>query len=133
MDSLKDIYWMASPLAIQERADFYEKRGRFLKRPASILEPKKEAHFFRKIQHWTLEINGKCYELSPETKKKVKVIKKLADMCVPRTSDSKPWHDFRTEHSIEPERRKVGQTRMTHEEIEARSTCDYLFAHRISR
>ena len=76
MSSLNDIYWMASPLAIDQRNDLNDKGFNLIKPLARCIGPKNEIHVFRKIEHWTLEIDGKCYELSPDTKKKLNVIKR---------------------------------------------------------
>ena len=127
MSSLKDIHWMASPLAIEQRLDLNSKRGKYLGPLTRVIDPTKEYHFFRKIQHWTLEIDGKCYELAPDTKKKLKVIKLTTlvggDTCDPHDFDAEKWHQIRKKYNIEPEVRKVGQTRMSADEIKAKSKC----------
>ena len=119
MSSLKDIYWMASPLAIEQRNDLNEKKHRLLKPMSRYIDPKNEVHVFRKIEHWTLEIDGHCYELSPDTKKKLTLIKKATDMIKPHSIDAKHWREMRESKQIEPEKRKIGQTTKTHEEIVA--------------
>ncbi|KAL8864437.1 MAG: hypothetical protein Q9198_009860, partial [Flavoplaca austrocitrina] len=80
------IYWLASPLAIDQsnelnakinsRIDASSKNIRALKHLRKPIDPSKEIQVFRKIQHWTLEVDGKSYELSPDTKKKLQVIKR---------------------------------------------------------
>lgn len=124
MSSLKDIYWMASPLAIDQRIDLNDKGHRILKPVARYIDPKNEVHVFRKIEHWTLEIDGKCYELSPNTKKKLTLIKKAYDMCEPRSVDAMQWRELKESQKIEPETRKIGQTRKTHNEIIADGRCN---------
>ncbi|KAL8721933.1 MAG: hypothetical protein Q9225_001489 [Loekoesia sp. 1 TL-2023] len=117
MSSLKDIYWMASPLAIDQRNNFNGKHAKLMKPVARYIDPKNEIHVFRKIQHWTLEIDGKCYELSPNTKKKLNVIKRTTDMIKPRWIPAMQWREIRESRKIEPEKRKIGQTSKTHDEI----------------
>ncbi|KAL8882740.1 MAG: hypothetical protein Q9192_007532, partial [Flavoplaca navasiana] len=125
---LKDIYWLASPLAIDQRNELNAKINsridassskniRALKHLRKPIDPSKEIHVFRKIQHWTLEVDGKSYELSPDTKKKLQVIKKATDMIKPHWIDSNKWKEIRKTRDIEPERRHIGQTRKTHDEI----------------
>ncbi|KAL9613257.1 MAG: hypothetical protein Q9204_008909, partial [Flavoplaca sp. TL-2023a] len=125
---LKDIYWLASPLAIDQRNELNAKINsridassskniRALKHLRKPIDPSKEIHVFRKIQHWTLEVDGKSYELSPDTKKKLQVIKKATDMIKPHWIDSSKWKEIRKTRDIEPERRHIGQTRKTHDEI----------------
>ncbi|KAL8786804.1 MAG: hypothetical protein Q9195_008062 [Heterodermia aff. obscurata] len=108
---------MASPLAIDQRLDLNDKKKKFLKPVARYIDPKNEIHVFRKIQHWTLEIDGNCYELSPDTKKKLHVIKKATEMVKPHSINATQWWEIRESKQIEPEKRKVGQTRKTHDEI----------------
>ena len=88
-------------------------------RVARYLDPKNEIHVFRKIEHWTLEIDGWCYELSPDTKKKLHMIKKVTDSIKPHWIDAKKWFEMRDAKEITPEKRKIGQTRKTHDEIQA--------------
>ena len=123
MSSPKDIYWMASPLAIDQRLDLNDKKKRFLKPMARYIDPKNEIHVFRKIQHWTLEIDGNCYELSPDTKKKLHVVKKATEMVKPHSINATRWWEIRESKQIEPERRMIGQTRKTHDEILAEGRC----------
>ena len=122
MSSLKLIYWMASPLAIDQRNALMDKGVNLIKPLAPYIDPKNEIHVFRKIEHWTLEVDGKCYELSPDTKKKLNVIKKTTDMIKPRWIDATHWREIRESQMIEPEKRKIGQTRKTHDEILAEGT-----------
>lgn len=117
MSLLKDIYWMSSPLAIDQRLDLNDKKKRLLKPVARYIDPKNEIHVFRKIQHWTLEIDGKCYELSPDTKKKLHVMQKATEMVKPHSIDAISWWEIRKSKQIEPEKRRIGQTRKTHDEI----------------
>ena len=119
MSSLKDVYWMASPLAIDQRNCLNDKKIKGLRHLSRYIDPKNEIHVFRKIQHWTLEIGDKCYELSPNTKKKLRLIKKATDMIEPRWVEAIQWREIRESKKIEPEKRKIGQTRKTHDEIEA--------------
>lgn len=130
---LKEINWMACPLAIDQRNELNSKittkissstskNVRVLKHLRKPIDPTKEVHVFRKIQHWTLEIDGKCYELSPDTKKKLQVIKKATDMIKPHWIDVGKWREVREIRDIKPEKRTVGQTRKTHEEIMAEGT-----------
>ncbi|KAI4266556.1 MAG: hypothetical protein LQ337_008757 [Flavoplaca oasis] len=125
---LKDIYWLASPLAIDQRNELNAKINsridassskniRALKHLRKPIDPSKGIQVFRKIQHWTLEVDGKSYELSPDTKKKLQVIKKATDMIKPHWIDSNKWMEIRKTRDIEPERRHIGQTRKTHDEI----------------
>ncbi|KAL8735168.1 MAG: hypothetical protein Q9166_001044 [cf. Caloplaca sp. 2 TL-2023] len=125
MSSLKDIYWMASPLAIDQRNDLNDKKIKYLKPAARYIDPKNEIHVFRKIQHWTLEIDGRCYELSPDTKKKLNAIKKATDMVKPHWIGSTHWREMRENKDIEPENRKIGQTNKSHDEIWAE--VDYIW------
>ena len=108
---------MASPLAIDQRNDLNEKKIKGMSHVAKFIDPKNEVHVFRKIQHWTLEIDGRCYELSPDLKKKLPVIKKTTDMIKPLWTLAVEWHEIRESKKIEPERRKIGQTTKTHDEI----------------
>ena len=124
MSVLKDIYWMSSPLAIDQRLGLNDKKKRLLKPVARYIDPKNEIHVFRKIQHWTLEIDGRCYELSPDTKKKLHVIKRATEMVKPHSIDAVRWWEIRESKQIAPERRKIGQTRMTHDEIKTEGSCD---------
>ncbi|KAL8794208.1 MAG: hypothetical protein Q9182_007629 [Xanthomendoza sp. 2 TL-2023] len=117
MSSLKDIYWMASPLAIEQRNELNQKKRRFLNPASRYIDPKNEIHVFRKIQHWTLEIDGRCYELSPDTKKKIKSIKKATDMVKPHWVGSTHWKSMRESKEIEPEKRLIGRTDKSHDEI----------------
>ena len=117
MSSLKDIYWMASPLAIDQRNHLNDKGIKLMKPVARYIDPKNEVHVFRKIEHWTLEIDGKCYELSPDTKKKLHVIKKTTDMIKPHWIDVLQWREIRENRKIKPEKRKIGKTRKTHDEV----------------
>ena len=127
MSSPKDIYWMASPLGIPKRIELNEKasKSKFFRPAVKIINPANEYHFFRKIQHWTLKVNGTCYELSPDTKKKFQVFKLTnlvgGDTCKPQYTDADAWHAVRRNHGIEPEERRIGQTWKTHEEIMAES------------
>ncbi|KAL8936591.1 MAG: hypothetical protein Q9216_004852 [Gyalolechia sp. 2 TL-2023] len=125
MAALKDVYWMSSPLAIDQRNVLNKeidalqgRRARFANPMKKYIDPKNEVHIFRKIEHWTLEVDGKCYELGPDLKKKLPFIKKLYDMIKPTSKDATEWHDLRKKQQIKPERRKIGRTRKTHEEIE---------------
>ena len=122
MSLLKDIHWMASPLAIDQRNALNDKGIHLIKPLARFIDPKNEIHVFRKIQHWTLEIDGKCYELSPDTKKKLNLFKKTTDMIKPHCIDATHWREIRESKMIEPEKRKIGQTRKTHDEILADGT-----------
>ncbi|KAL8815054.1 MAG: hypothetical protein Q9223_005773 [Gallowayella weberi] len=102
MSSLKDIYSMASPLAIEQRNELDEKRKKFLKSASQYIDPKNEVHVFRMIQHWTLEVDGRCYELSPGTEKKINVVKKATDMVKPHGVGSSHWKTIRESKEIEP-------------------------------
>ena len=126
MSSPKDIYWMASPLAIDQRNDLVDKEIKVLKPVNRYINPKNEIHVFRKIEHWTLQIDDKCYELSPDTKKKLNVIKKLTDMIKPHWVDAGRWREMREIREIEPEKRKIGQTSKTHDEIWAEGRREIL-------
>ncbi|KAL8683335.1 MAG: hypothetical protein Q9186_000719 [Xanthomendoza sp. 1 TL-2023] len=108
---------MASPLAIEQRNELNEKKKKFLNPASRYIDPKNEVHVFRKIQHWTLEIDGRCYELSPDTKKKLKAIKKATDMVKPHWIGSTHWKTIRESKEIEPEKRLIGRTDKSHEEI----------------
>ena len=118
MSELKDVYWMATPLAIDQRNNLNDKKRRFLKPAARYIDPKNEIHVYRKIQHWTLEVDGMCYELSPDTKKKLTLIKKTTDMVKPHSIDATEWREIREIKEIKPEKRRIGQTRLTHTQIE---------------
>lgn len=129
MPALKDIYWMSSPLAIDQRNALNKeidalqgRRARFAKPMKKYIDPKNEVHVFRKIEHWTLEVDGKCYELSPDLKK-LPFIQKLYDMIKPTVKDATEWHELRKKQQIEPERRKIGRTKKTHEEIWKEGRC----------
>ena len=119
MSELKDIYWMASPLAIDQRNNLNDKGHKTLKPLARYIDPRNEIHVFRKIEHWTLEIDGRCYELTPDSKKKLNLIKKTTDMIKPHCLDATHWREMRERKEIKPEKRKVGRTRKTHDEIQA--------------
>ena len=112
---------MASPLAFTQRAELNRKGNKLLRPVSHLIDPSKEYHFFRKIQHWTLEVDGLCYELSPDSKMKLKRSRFTTDMCKPRIDDAAAWHKVRKDHNIEPETRKIGQTTKTSAEIEAES------------
>ena len=131
MSSLKDIYWMSSPLAIEQRnylidKEKHVKTHKFRKPVARFVDPKNEVHVFRKIQHWTLEIDDQCYELSPDLKKKLPTIQKATDMIKPRSIEMKDWQEIRDNQKIVPEKRRIGQTKKTHEEILAASKRHFL-------
>lgn len=130
----KNIYWLASPLAIDQCNDQLTKianptrKRHLLHKPmARYIAPENEIHVFRKIQHWTLEIDGKCYELSPDTKKKLKLIKKSTEMVKPHWIEWGKWRGITEVVGIEPERRLVGKTRMGHEEIMVEGLAFSLF------
>ncbi|MDI1490689.1 MAG: hypothetical protein OHK93_001893 [Ramalina farinacea] len=67
-----------------------------------------EIHVFRKIEHWTLEVDGKCYQLSRDRNE---------DKIKPVPIDANEWYDIRKKNQIDFERRKVGKTDKTHAEI----------------
>ena len=130
MAMLKDVYWMASPLAIDERNTLNEKidtlqgiSAKCAEPLKKFIDPKNEVHVFRNIEHWTLEVDGKCYELVPDHEKKRSLYQKLTDMIKPASTDATKWHEIRKSKQIKPERRKVGQTQKTHKEIEEEGMC----------
>lgn len=105
---------MSSPLAVERREQLSEK----YKPLKSFLDPSKEVRFFHKIKHWTLQIGDKCYELWPPSGGKKINWKKLGtDTCRPQEQPAEDWHKLRHDHGIRPELRKVGQTKLTYEEI----------------
>ena len=102
--------------------------------------PTKQRYAFRNFHHWTLEIDGTCYELSPDKKKKFRVAKFVTDMfgllndaCPPHDRDAESWHKDRKACDIEPERRRVGQTRKTREEITAEGNIRYFHLFRCAK
>lgn len=109
----KDVYWMASPLAIRRRNKLNQEIDALQGRRAKFAKPMKkyisnEIHVFRKIEHWTLEVDGKCYQLSRDRNE---------DKIKPVPIDANEWYDIRKKNQIDFERRKVGKTDKTHAEI----------------
>ena len=128
MSSLKDIRWIASPLAIDERNELNNKEIEALKPAARFIDPRNEIHVFRKIEHWSLEIGDKCYELTPKTKTKLNFIKKvlhMGDAIKPHWIDAAQWREIREAKEIEPETRKIGRTTKTHDEIWAEGESEF--------
>ena len=121
MGKLKDVYWISSPLGYEKRIEVSEEWKSRKYAPAALgklVDPHKEFKWFQKIKHWTLEIDGKCYELWATGHKNIVQSKFSTDLCEPKSKDAQEWHDFRKKHGIEPIRRKVGQTRLSHDKIE---------------
>ena len=141
--SLEDIYWMCEPLFFADRTDYQQKLegwnkkikgrskraseynkkvGNFLEpKVRDLVDPKKGSRKFPQIKHWTLEVNGWCYELSPEPGKIPSKLKMFTDACKPRSEERERWNKRRRDYDIELDRLRVGQTKMTHEEIEIES------------
>ena len=121
MSSVKDIWWLSSPLGIDRREHLLAKTK--YKPLKNFLDPSKEVRFFHKIKHWTLQIGDKCYELWPKAGKKIQFTRFTSDLCEPQERHADEWHKMRADHGIRPEVRKVGQTRMMDEEI--KEQCEY--------
>ena len=102
---------MASPLGI-------EKRIKDTGKPRSFQFFTNDHHNFRKFHHWTLEVGELCYELVvSDSKKNSLTFANPTDFCAPSASNASDWLELRTSHGIEPEKWKVGQTKMTPEVI----------------
>ena len=126
MSQPKDIYWMASPLLAHQRRAYSEKLSD-LWVPSAIKLPEKEPRIFRKINHWTLEIGERCYELVVNRpKRKLKHCNLFKDFCRPDWVSKELWHKLRHHPDIKPHRKLVGQTRLTYEDIEKESELDCL-------
>ena len=126
MSQPKDIYWMASPLLAHQRRAYNEKLSE-LRVPSAIKLVEKEHRFFRNINHWTLEIGDRCYELAVKKPKlRVKDCNLFKDFCQPDWTLKERWHKLRHHPDVKPHRKLVGQTRLTYEEIEKESESDYL-------
>lgn len=106
-------------MAVDQRNDLNDKKLRALRPVARYVDPKNEVHVFRKIEHWTLQVDDKCYELSPNLKKKLHIVRKATEMIEPHWIHAKEWTRMRESKQIFPEKRKVGQTSKTHDEIQA--------------
>ena len=104
MAQQKDVHWMSSPLALSKRNK--DRRAKFAKPMRKCIS--NEIHVFQKIEHWTLEVDGKCYQLSRGPDK---------DKIKPVPIDATEWYDIRRKKQIEFERRKIGKTVKTHMEI----------------
>ena len=117
MATQKDVYWIASALAIEEREEVNGKidnllgeRAKFAKPLRKMIDPSNEIHVFWKIKHWGLEVDGKCYHLSIDQNEHEPKPK-------PIPVDANQWYRFRKEARVETERRKIGKTEKTHTEI----------------
>ena len=106
---LKNIVWLAAPLALDQRAI----ANQVLTPYVGSVVPMEEYHSQRLFHHWALEVDDECYELSPHHKKPLKIVKLLTDMCEYHHRKATDWHQHRTILKVVPEMRKVGQTSMT--------------------
>lgn len=136
---LRDIYWMSSPLLIKQRESTLQKLEdlreseigqKLLPKARKLLAAKEEGRAFHKLKHWTLEVDGWCFELLPISAEKMNKVKLWADACKPHVGKKKDWDDFRNKYHIVPERRLVGQTRMSNEEVAATGKFDQSLACR---
>ena len=118
MSPLKDIFWVASPLGINEQTKTTSGRPSLLKRSSARIT-KNEHYSIDRFFHWGLEVDGKCYEMSAKKNKKLTLVKLGSDMGEPRIADADNWHKARLKCGVQPIRKKVGQTRMIQKEIEA--------------
>ncbi|KAL9625284.1 MAG: hypothetical protein Q9160_000686 [Pyrenula sp. 1 TL-2023] len=122
MSPLREIRLLTAPLAIKKDAPKFVgvKEGKFSMTEARrALKHKDEYSYFYRIDNWTLEIDGWCYELVPLPLAKFKAISVGADPCKIKVTKSKEWQEIRDKAKIDPVVRKVGVTRKTHKEIEA--------------
>ena len=113
MATQKDVYWMSSPLALHKRNKLNQKIDALQGTGAKFAKPMKksisnEIHVFEKIEHWTLEVDGQCYQLSRGHKK---------DKVKPVPIDATQWYNIRKDNQIEFLKRKIGKTEKTHMEI----------------
>ncbi|KAF2166952.1 hypothetical protein M409DRAFT_22999 [Zasmidium cellare ATCC 36951] len=115
MSELKDIYWMAAPLAAKYRVDFNKDLDQSWGAERGFRLPSRAKGSLRKFYHWALEIDGTCYEVSPN--EKCQGLGIFVDACVPKPCPSEEWHARYV--GVEPETRKIGQTRKVKEEIMA--------------
>ena len=120
---LKDIHWLSSPLAIKQRRQVADAISRTFHRKApSFLLPQNERHlanirFTGQIKHWALEIEGVCYEVQVRSWQKLKALRLFTDIGTASFHAADEWKRFRDDNEVKYERWKVGQTRMTHEQI----------------
>lgn len=87
MPPLYDIYWIASPLGINEETKSTNGRPSLLKR-FSARATKNGYYFIDRFFHWGLEVDGKCYETSAKKDKALSPVKLGTDMGEPRTTDA---------------------------------------------
>ena len=120
MGQLKDIYWISSPLGYEKRIGWSEKAEKYAPAFAKAVDPRTEWRWLDRVKHWTLEVDGKCYELWSKGHKNIFETKLTTDLCQPQCITSKKWKELRDEGGIEPEKKKVGQTRLSHKKIDAK-------------
>ena len=120
---LKDIHWLSSPLAIEQRDQLGNKfKSIFHMNAPDLLLPQKERHistfrFTAQIKHWALEIDGVCYEVQLRSWERLKALRFFTDIGTAASRAAEDWKAFRDDHNVKYERWKVGQTRMTHDQI----------------
>ena len=116
---------MSSPLAVDLRENIAD---RFTSIKGSPFDPKeRKTRIYHNIRHWTLKIGENCYEIAPVQGYGSK-FQKFTDLiggntCKYVPCDVSRWHVMHKTQdsgpSIKIEERKVGQTTMSHKEIDA--------------
>lgn len=129
MATQKDVYWVASPLANSRGNTFNEKidplqgeRAKFARRIKKVIDPRNERYVFRKIHRWTLEVDGKCYQLSYD--RKVNKIK-------PAPIDAAKWYNIRRRKEIEPGGERLGRRKRHIRRFWTKVCSDYRGPHAI--
>ena len=119
MATLKDIVWMSSPLCYEKRIGWTEKAQRYAPAFGNVLNPRTEYRWLQKIKHWTLLVDEKCYELWAKGNK---TILDKDFLCEPQHIPHDEWRETRDKAGIDPVKRTVGKTRLSHPEITVKGT-----------